>query len=231
MFKQIPIRPNSSRNFSYVAGCEQTGSAILFDPAFNENTLLNEIQSRELCLEWIMNTHGHHDHTNANQSVKEATGARIANHPDDHVASDRDLKHREEISVGTLRVQTLHTPGHTDGSCCFLINEEILISGDTLFVGKVGGTSSDGDDARQQYESLHNILMQLPDQVQVYPGHDYGPKPHSTIEWERKHNPFIRQETFEAFCELKANWQQEKARWEAYWADVLSNDGDDEQFQ
>lgn len=221
MFQQIPIRPNTSRNFSYLAACDRTGSAILFDPAFEPDRFLSILEEQNLSLEWILNTHGHHDHTNANQEVKQATGARIANHPADRVSSDRDLEHGDELTVDSLSVQTLYTPGHSEGSCSFLVNDNTLISGDTLFVGKVGGTSNSGRDARQQYESIHNVLMQLPDSTTVYPGHDYGPMPHSTIEWERQHNPFVRQNSFEAFCELKKNWKQEKAKWESYWEDVL----------
>lgn len=224
MFKQIPVRPQTSRNFAYLAGCEKTGKAILVDPAFDEKIFLNAIEEEGVTLEWILNTHGHHDHTSANQPMKQATGANVANHPIDQVTSDRDLEHGDELSVGSLSVRTLHTPGHTEGSCCFLIDEQVLISGDTLFVGKVGGTSNSGTDARQQYESLHNVLMQLPDQTSVYPGHDYGPVPHSTIGWEREHNPFIQQENFEAFCELKRNWKQVKSDWESYWTRVLEED-------
>ncbi len=223
MFKQIPVRPQTSRNFSYIAGCQETGKAILFDPAFEPNRFLRELEDNGLSLDWILNTHGHHDHTSANEAVKHSTGAKVANHPDDQVTSDRDLEHGEELSAGSLTIRTLHTPGHTEGSCCFLIDEKMLISGDTLFVGKVGGTSNSGTDARQQYESLHNKLMQLPDQTTVYPGHDYGPMPHSTIGWERQHNPFIQQENFESFCELKRNWKQVKSKWESYWTEVLEN--------
>jgi glyoxylase-like metal-dependent hydrolase (beta-lactamase superfamily II) len=227
MFKQIPVRPQTSRNFAYLAGCEETGKGILVDPAFDQDLFLNEIETEDLDLEWILNTHGHHDHTSANQAVKQSTGAKVANHPIDQVTSDRDLEHGDELSTGTLTVRTLHTPGHTEGSCCFLMNEKILVSGDTLFVGKLGGTSNSGKDARQQYESLHNVLMKLPDDTSVYPGHDYGPMPHSTIEWERKHNPFVRQNSFEQFCQLKKNWKQEKAKWESYWQDLLrENNGE-----
>jgi glyoxylase-like metal-dependent hydrolase (beta-lactamase superfamily II) len=85
----------------------------------------------------------------------------------------------------------------------------VLITGDTLFVGKVGGTDL-GDGARREYDSLHNKLMTLPDHIEVWPGHNFGSAPSSTIGNERRTNPFLQQKSFEDFVHLKAHWIQYK---------------------
>ena len=80
-----------------------------------------------------------------------------------------------------------------------------LITGDTLFVGKVGGTGF-GDDAKEEFESLHQKILTLPDETEVWPGHDYGAAPHSTVGNERQTNPFLQRSDFEGFVDLKRNW-------------------------
>ena len=98
----------------------------------------------------------------------------------------------------------LHTPGHTEDSICIHI-EDAVFTGDTLFVGKVGGTGF-GSGAREEYASLHKKLLVLPDSTRVFPGHDYGTAAQSTIGRERRTNPFLLQPNFEAFVHLKQNW-------------------------
>ena len=113
-----------------------------------------------------------------------------------------------------MKLQIIHTPGHTGDSLCVLAEGPgavgKLVTGDTLFVGKVGGTGF-GDDARAEYDSLHDKLMILSDDVEVWPGHNYGVEPSSTIGNERKTNPFLLRESFEDFVDLKRNWLQYKA--------------------
>ncbi len=220
--QQIPIQPETTRNFSYVLTCPDTAAGALVDPAFGLQKIADRIEETETRVEYILNTHGHHDHVHGNEYFKERTGARIANHPADGTKRDVDLQDGARLQVGNLRIEVLHTPGHSPGSCCLHVNNEVLLTGDTLFVGKVGGTSDRGEDARNQYESLHNRIMKLNPDTKVYPGHDYGPKPHSTLSWESRHNPFLLQDTFDDFCELKENWEQEKPKWEAKWEEVLS---------
>ena len=98
----------------------------------------------------------------------------------------------------------LHTPGHTEDSICLYVGDAVF-TGDTLFVGKIGGTGF-GRQARTEYESLHQKLMTLPDDTRVFPGHNYGAAPESTIGHERQTNPFLLQPNFEAFVHLKKNW-------------------------
>ena len=108
-----------------------------------------------------------------------------------------------------MRIRIIHCPGHSPESIGLLVDETKLISGDELFVGKVGGTGSE-DQARTQYDSLHGRFMTLDDAVEVWPGHDVGVQPSSTIGHERRTNPFLLRESFEDFLWLKRNWAQYK---------------------
>ena len=110
--------------------------------------------------------------------------------------------------VGDLSLRILHTPGHTPDSICLLV-EDALFTGDTLFVGKVGGTDL-GEGAKQEYGSLHEVLMKLPDDTRVFPGHDVGIASESTIGQERETNPFLLRPDLESFLDLKRHWAEYK---------------------
>ena len=121
---------------------------------------------------------------------------------------DIEVKDGDIFKLGALELRIIHTPGHCQDGMCILI-ENKLITGDTLFVGKVGGTDLE-EGARLEYESLQQ-LMQLDENLEVYPGHDFGAQPSSTIGYEKRNNPFILQPTLEDFVHLKANWVAYKA--------------------
>jgi glyoxylase-like metal-dependent hydrolase (beta-lactamase superfamily II) len=110
--------------------------------------------------------------------------------------------------LGDLEITIIHTPGHTTDSICLYIGDAVF-TGDTLFVGKVGGTDF-GAQARAEYESFHQKLLLLPDSTRVFPGHNYGVAPESTIGHERQTNPFLIQPDFESFVDLKRNWDAYK---------------------
>ncbi len=120
------------------------------------------------------------------------------------------VDHGDEIAVGDLTLEILHTPGHTDDHICILV-EDVCITGDTLFVGKVGGTAGE-EAARTEYDSLTKVLLGLPDETTIWPGHDYGCRPSSTIALERRTNPFLLCEDFAAFLDLKTNWARFKTK-------------------
>ncbi len=207
IFEQVPI--GGDRNFGYIIGDEGSGCAALVDPAYCPDKLVEMCGQRNLEIELILNTHSHQDHVNGNATARRLTGAEILCHEAGAslVKADRALRDGETIELGQLRIRVLHTPGHTADSVCLLVQDK-LITGDTLFVGKVGGTDY-GKGAEQEYRSLHQ-LIKLPDTMQVYPGHDFGVTPSSTIGDERRTNPFLLQESFEEFVELKRHWLEYK---------------------
>jgi glyoxylase-like metal-dependent hydrolase (beta-lactamase superfamily II) len=201
IFEQIPT--GGDRNFAYLVGDGESGEGALVDPSNDPRKCIKAAEAKRLVIRYIINTHGHSDHTNGNDTVAKRTGARIVAHQSAWQNHDVDVHDGDRLKLGNLRLEFIHTPGHTDDAVCVLA-EDKLMTGDTLFVGKVGGTDL-GEGARTEFESLHR-LMKLPDNVEVYPGHDYGTAPSSTIGHEKKTNPFLLQKNFEDFVYLKEHW-------------------------
>jgi glyoxylase-like metal-dependent hydrolase (beta-lactamase superfamily II) len=161
-----------------------------------------------LTVDYIIVTHGHSDHTWGVDQARQQTGGRVVAHSSNPARADLTVDDGDTLELGSITLKIFHTPGHTDDSICILGGDK-LVTGDTLFVGKVGGTDF-GEGARKEYDGLHNKIMTLDDHIEVYPGHDYGVKPSSTIQTERETNPFLIRESFEDFVDLKKNWLQYK---------------------
>ncbi len=202
------IRTGGDRNFAYLAVDEETRAAVVVDPSFDCEELLARIRAHSARVKYIVNTHSHADHIAGNATMKRETGAQVVMHSEAHARHDVSVDDGAELEIGKLRARIIHTPGHTPDSICVLVDGN-LIAGDTLFVGKVGGTDF-GQGARTEYDSLHGKLMVLPDTTRVWPGHDYGVKPDSTIGEEKRTNPFLLRKSFQDFLDLKENWLEYK---------------------
>jgi len=198
------IEAGGDRNFAYLMADKERGAAALFDPPPHASLYLGLVQEQGLEVAYIVATHGHGDHVWGIAEAKKRTGGRIVACERSSVNADIRVRDGGTLPLGSMTLTFIHTPGHTDDSMCVL-GENKLVTGDTLFVGKVGGTGF-GEDARQEYESLHRKLMTLDNDIEVWPGHDYGVKPSSTIGHERSTNPFLLRDSFESFLELKKNW-------------------------
>ena len=116
---------------------------------------------------------------------------------------DVKLTDGEWLDVDGIRIQALHTPGHTPDSFCFRLPDRVL-TGDTLLIGATGRTDFQGGDAGDQYDSLHSTLLRLPDETLVLPGHDYHGRTASSIGFERAHNPRLQAASRETYIELMA---------------------------
>ena len=211
IFEQI--RAGGDRNFGYLLGDRDTGHAVLIDPSYSPEAFVQRCTDQGLRVTHVINTHGHPDHTNGNARAAELTAAPVAAFASSSlVTPDVGLRDGQQLDVGGLRLQFLHVPGHCpDHLTVYEPSWRILITGDLLFVGKVGGTSND-DDARVEWESLQRVLARLPDEATVWPGHDYGVRPSSTIGLERRTNPFLACPDLAAFISLKRDWPTVKQR-------------------
>lgn len=188
------IRMGSMDNFCYLVGCEKTRQALVIDPASNAKRILAEAERRGLKIVYIVHTHGHADHTAGSAELKRLTGARIIMHELDAAdvpQADIRLSVETDLPVGALKLRVLHTPGHTPGGIC-LYADGHLFTGDTLFVGDSGRTDLPGGHRPTLAASIRR-LMELPDDTVVWPGHDYGPTPSSTLAWEKRHNVNARE--------------------------------------
>ena len=168
---------NAYRNFNYLIACPETGEALAIDPLDHEKCLATA-KARGWDITQILNTHEHHDHTGGNAAVVAATGAKVIAH---HKAAgkiagmDRGVKAGDVIRVGkTVELECLDTPGHTMCHICLRSHTEqpALFSGDTLFNAGAGNVHNGGD-VNQLYATFVEQLARLPDNTQVYPGHDY----------------------------------------------------------
>jgi glyoxylase-like metal-dependent hydrolase (beta-lactamase superfamily II) len=197
-----PIQANC-----YVLGCEETREAAVIDPGEEGDRILQTLAEDRLVLKYIINTHGHFDHAGANARLKKATGADILIHSldahmlpqlsdnamlfglesDNSPPADRTLEHGDTVSFGTVTLEILHTPGHTEGGIS-LCTGKAVFAGDTLFAGSVGRTDFPGGDMEILKRSIRDRLFTLDDDVTVYPGH----MDITSIGAEKKYNPFVR---------------------------------------
>ena len=200
------ILSGGDRNYGYVVGCENTHKAAVVDPSPNPLPCFEKTQELGLTVEYVIDTHTHFDHTGGNDFFTKK-GAQLVAHKSAHMGGIR-VNDGDTLKVGDLTLSFIHTPGHTADSMCVLAEKE-LMCGDTLFVGKVGGTGT-RETAKIEFESLKK-LMQLDREIRVWPGHNYGVRPSSTIGEELQSNPFIlRLNKFKDFFWLKENWADYK---------------------
>jgi len=193
IFEQIPV--GQMQNFSYLIG--DSKEAAVVDPGWEVDKVLQIASKHDLEVRYVLITHSHYDHINEVKNIVDATDATVYVHKEDvdeiknkGVEKIKIIKDNDEISVGKVKIKVLHTPGHTPGSVCYLVDNK-LITGDTLFVENIGRTDLPGGDPKIIIESLDR-LKKLDENIEVYPGHDYGSIPHSTIKHEKKNNFYMK---------------------------------------
>ena len=191
-------------NFSYIIGDDKTHLGVIIDPGFDTEKILNKAVQMKLTIKYLIDTHEHPDHISGNIDLSEKTGAKIVAHKDAKIKKDLVVKDEEIISIGETNIKVLHTPGHSPESICLLVDNK-LITGDTLFVGECGRIDLPGGNAEDLYHSFFDKILKISDNVEIYPGHDYGLKPFSSIGFERKHNYVLRPRTKEEFVRFMKN--------------------------
>jgi glyoxylase-like metal-dependent hydrolase (beta-lactamase superfamily II) len=208
VFEQI--RAGGDRNFGYLLGDRDAKVAALIDPSYSPDAFVDRAEAQGLKVTHVVNTHGHPDHVNGNERAVARTGASVAAHP--ALAPQLALGPGAELAVGAWRLQVLHVPGHSpDHVTLYEPSHQLLITGDLLFVGKVGGTRT-REDAETEWHSLQRLLAAVPDAATVWSGHDYGVRPSSTIALEKATNPFLLCRNLDEFLTLKADWTSVKSR-------------------
>ncbi len=201
IFRQVPV--GTFQNFSYIIGDDKTRSAAIIDPAWEVDKLLKLCEESGLKVSYVINTHSHHDHVEGNEAVANRTGARIVTHEKSPVRKDIAVKDGEVIEIGSLKVEVIHTPGHCPDHICLLVDGKLL-TGDTLFVGECGRTDLAGGNSGELYDSLMKKILPLEVSIEIYPGHDYGSKPSSTIGFERENNYTLKKRTRDEFIKFMA---------------------------
>ncbi len=219
-FQQVAV--GEMANLAYLVGSLSTREALLVDPAWSVDALLDRAESDGMKVVGALATHYHQDHVGGQIFGFDIEGVArlLARHPvpiyvNEHEAdgmrkvtgaSDSDLVRKaggDTLAFGEVRIRLLHTPGHTPGSQCFLVEERghpgRLISGDTLFLGSCGRVDLPGSDAEAMYRSLNGTLRELPDETVLYPGHLYSTDPYGTLGEQKRTNPFLRAANLDQF--------------------------------
>jgi len=196
--------------FAYIVADKESGEGLVIDPAAETERIISEANSNGITIKYFVNTHGHVDHISGNADMKDRTGAEIIIHGDDadmlvstpssvlrmfrakaSPPADITVQGGEIITVGKIRLEVIHTPGHSPGGMA-LYTPGYVFTGDTLFVEALGRTDLPGGSWEIMYKSIMDKLLTLPDDTIVLPGHNYGRMPTSTIKNERENNPFLK---------------------------------------
>lgn len=196
---------------TYIVCCPETKEGVIIDPGGDVDTILRIIHENGISVRYILNTHGHADHIIANRELKKELGLQSCMHEEDASffskpdilqieekelglstpgTADIRLKDGDTMNVGKLTIRVIHTPGHTPGSVCYLVNGN-LFTGDTMFVGDVGRSDLTGGSFANLLKSIKEKIIILPLDTTIWPGHDYGEMPTSTLAWEMEENPYI----------------------------------------
>jgi glyoxylase-like metal-dependent hydrolase (beta-lactamase superfamily II) len=201
--KQIPV--GQMMNFAYLVGDKSTGEAAIIDPGWEGDRLVEVAKKDGLKIAKILATHTHFDHVGEVPSLVSKLDVPVYVHVDEaaglsNVSNVKTISDGDQIGVGGLNIQVLHTPGHSKGSVCFLI-DSLVFTGDTLFINNIGRTDLEGSDPEKMFSSLTK-LRQLPDGVVVYPGHNYGPSPVATMGEQKKTNPYLKSTSVSDFFRI-----------------------------
>jgi glyoxylase-like metal-dependent hydrolase (beta-lactamase superfamily II) len=209
IFEQI--RAGGDRNFGYLLADREARVGALIDPSYSPDVFVQRAEDQGITVTHVINTHSHPDHVNGNDVALSRTRAALVAHRSAPTRPSMVIEDGHELSVGRLTLRFFHVPGHCDDHVViFEPSFKLLITGDLLFVGKVGGTRSD-EDARTEWDSLQRVITAIPSDATVWPGHDYGIRPASTMALELGTNPFLLCADVAAFLRLKAEWPQVKA--------------------
>jgi len=211
LFKQLFDSASSTYTYLIADG----GEAAIIDPVIEHLDRYLEILADEgLTLRYALDTHTHADHITAMGELREATGCEtVIGSPSGMACASRHLDDGEVLRVGRLELTALATPGHTNDSYSFYLESEgMVFTGDTLLIGGTGRTDFQQGDARVQYHSLFDVLLDLPAETKVYPGHDYAGNNVSSIGSERSSNPRLQVADADEYAQIMAELKLDNPR-------------------
>jgi hydroxyacylglutathione hydrolase len=192
------LEVGNMQNFTYILEDEETKEAVIIDPSWDLDLVIETLERNALKTKYVINTHHHFDHTIGNDAIVKHTKSKILQHKSSTLKNDMLLSDGEKIKFGNSELTVLHTPGHSKDSIC-LVGDGKVFSGDALFVGNCGRIDLPGGNAKELFHSLFDIICKLDDNLMLYPGHNYGISPNSTIGKEKKTNFVLQPRTEEEF--------------------------------
>ena len=197
---------SKSSTYTYIISSGKGREALIIDPVIeNTDEYIKVLESLELKLVKVIDTHIHADHiTGLNELNKRTNCTRIMGEKSKSEVIDLKIKDGEKIEIENIKLQTIYTPGHTDCSYSYLMNDRVF-TGDTLLINSTGRTDFQSGNSHDAYDSLFNRLLKLPEKTLVYPAHDYNGKKNSTIEIEKNNNPRLQVSSKEEYAEIMSN--------------------------
>ena len=197
---------NKSSTYTYIISSGKGREALIIDPVIeNTDEYIKVLKNLELKLVKVIDTHIHADHiTGLNELNKRTNCTRIMGEKSKSEVIDLKIKDNEKINVENIELKAIYTPGHTDCSYSYFMNDRVF-TGDTLLINGTGRTDFQNGSSYDAYESLFNRLLKLPEKTLVYPAHDYNGKKNSTIESEKNNNPRLKVSSKEQYAEIMNN--------------------------
>ena len=194
---------NKSSTYTYIISSGKGREALIIDPVIeNTNKYLEVLKELDLKLVKVIDTHIHADHISGlNELNKQTNCVRVMGEKSESEVIDVRLKENEKVKIENIELKTIYTPGHTECSYCFLMNDRVF-TGDTLLINGSGRTDFQGGSAVAQYDSIFNKLLKLPEKTMVYPAHDYNGKTSSTIVSEKNNNPRLQVNSMEEYKKI-----------------------------
>ena len=195
-----------SSTYTYILSSGKGREALIIDPVLEHtDEYINLLNKLELKLVKVIDTHIHADHiTGLNELSERTSCTKIMGENSKSEVVDLRVKEDENVKIDNINLKVMYTPGHTDCSYSYLMNDRVF-TGDTLLINGTGRTDFQNGNARQQYDSIFNKLLKLPENTMVYPAHDYNGKKHSTIGSERKNNPRLQVNSVDQYVEIMNN--------------------------
>lgn len=191
-------------NYSYLIFCEQSKKAAIVDPGLGTSHIINNIIKKNYKLEYIIITHHHSDHTSGvNTFKKEFPKASLVASKEDGKNFDVDLfiSDGDTLRIGNTNLKFILTPGHTPGGICIVVDDIAIITGDTIFIGDCGRCDLPDGSLSEMFQSIQKI-KELPDNLIVYPGHNYGDKPFDILGNQKKTNKTLLAKNLEEFSKI-----------------------------
>ena len=195
-----------SSTYTYIIASDKGREALIIDPVLEKtDEYLNILKKLDLKLVKVIDTHIHADHiTGLNELGKRTNCTKIMGEQSKSEVVDLKVKEDDKIEIDKIELKTIYTPGHTDCSYSFLMNDRVF-TGDTLLINGTGRTDFQNGSAKIQYDSLFNKLLKLPEKTIVYPAHDYNGKKFSTIGDEKNNNPRLQVDSVDQYIEIMNN--------------------------
>jgi len=195
-----------SSTYTYIISSGKGREALIIDPVIeNTEEYIKVLKNLDLKLVKVIDTHIHADHiTGMNELSKRTNSTKIMGEKSKSEVIDIRVKDNEKIKIEDIELTSMYTPGHTDCSYSFLMNDRVF-TGDTLLINGTGRTDFQSGSAYDAYDSLFNRLLKLPEKTLIYPAHDYNKKKYSTIEEEKNNNPRLQVRSKEEYAEIMNN--------------------------